>query len=137
MHLRLGGAPASPSPTSPKKSEPERVCDSCFNRLTFECFQWQQTMNRVRREQERFEQRLQEERARQQSERRTSPLPPGKRGDQNARDNMSEAMRALEERGERLQQVADKSEQMKEAASEFHSMAKQLARQQQAKSGLW
>lgn len=96
---------------------------------------------------------MQEERSKTLSERRantnstsgsTSISPKGGRSSTNmtndsAANAMSEAMRGMEERGERLQQVAEKSEQMKEAASEFHSMSKQLKKQQQNKANgsLW
>lgn len=176
MRLRPSNSSSS-SATTPKKYDPERTCDSCFNRLVFEYQQWCITLARLRREQQRYEQRLAEERAGGSASvsrsntltggvspgggsgsangsmrRNTSSqqLFPGSGGDlspansgrqasasiQGTTQTMNEAMRALEERGERLQQVSERSEEMRVAASEFRSMTRQLLNQQQSRAGM-
>jgi ankyrin repeat protein len=157
--LRLRPSGTSPSNAS-KKFEPERACDSCFNRLVFEYHQWCLTLARLRREQQRYEQRMVEGRAMQRT---GSVETAGGIGSSNSsvRRNtssqqlfnnngdlspvsmtaqpmqaMSDAMRNLEERGERLQQVAERSEEMRVAASEFRSMTRQLLNQQQSRAGM-
>lgn len=55
---------------------------------------------------------------------------------QGTTQTMNEAMRALEERGERLQQVSERSEEMRVAASEFRTMTRQLLNQQQSRAGM-
>jgi hypothetical protein len=155
-----------PSATSPKDSnaakkfEPERACDSCFNRLVFEYYQWCLTLARLRREQQRYEQRMAEERTMQRTgstgaasgaSSSTNGMRRNTSSQQLFNNNgdlspvsmtaqpmqaMSEAMRNLEERGERLQQAAERSEEMRVAASEFRSMTRQLLNQQQTRAGM-
>jgi hypothetical protein len=115
MHLRVAMSAEKAGSSSPKKSTPERVCDPCFNRLAFECFQWTQSMARLRKEQAKMEQRMIEERQRILSERNTPPNTGSKRISDNttaANAAMNETMQAMLERGEKLNQVAEKSEQM-------------------------
>jgi hypothetical protein len=161
LRLRPSSSSSSSSASANKKYEPERACDSCFNRLVFEYQQWCITLARLRREQQKYEQRMAEERARagslspgsttsgmkrttssQQLHSSVGDLSPAGSGKQasasihGASATMNEAMRALEERGERLQQVSERSEEMRVAASEFRSMTKQLLNQQQSRAGM-
>lgn len=166
LRLRPSSGSSSGSNNSNKKYEPERACDSCFNRLVFEYQQWCLTLTRLRREQQRYEQRMAEERSAQRSSVAGGNAPSMRRdstssqqlfGSSNTNSDLSptgsgrqfsssmtaqpmqamnEAMRNLEERGERLQQVAEKSEEMRVAASEFRSMTRQLLNQQQTKAGM-
>lgn len=50
---------------------------------------------------------------------------------------LSEARQNLEQRGERLTQLSEKSEKLASASNEFANMAKQLRKQQQQKNTWW
>jgi hypothetical protein len=95
-----------------KSTNPDRICDSCFNKFVFECNQWTIACNRARKEQLKLEQSMMES-SNSKKLLTNSRSPNGGSGkDSNA--VMNDTMRALEERGQRIQEVADKSEQMKE-----------------------
>jgi hypothetical protein len=135
--------------SNPKKKEkdgdskPERVCDSCFNRLCFDSFSRHQEVMRAKKDQER---RTEEERREREltvtsaGEGRNSPMSistslfgwssarsesspqtpskPSTKADQ-TKLVLNEAAAALEERGQRLKQTLDNSEQMKEVSHLF------------------
>ncbi len=128
----------SPTPASSSaKPEGSRTCDGCFNKFQFEFGVWQQAAIKAKREQDKLE----AQRALESSSTKSGSSPSG--GDRRAADSpsplrehgsakaassvtnsaaaasstMSETMRALEERGNRLQDTADKSEQMVEVSS--------------------
>lgn len=118
-----GGHSPAPSSSSGKK-EQARVCDSCFNRLVFECQSWNQAVARAKKEQQRREQEFQ---AQQEAASKGLKTPTGKEGSFkngksiNASTSatsgvMNETMRALEERGQRLQNTAEQSEQLREVS---------------------
>jgi hypothetical protein len=115
-----------------KSSNVDRVCDSCFNKFVFECSQWTIACNRARKEQLKLEQSMME--ASNSKKLLMNSKPPNGGGGKDSNVVMNDTMRVLEERGQRLQEVADKSEQMKEVgflnliylALYFHSLVSLL-----------
>lgn len=86
--------------------------------MVFECFQWSQAVARARKEQLRVEQQIIESRAKSPSAPYSGKSNSSKKAStETAQGAMSEAMRNMEERGEKLQQMADKSEQMREVST--------------------
>jgi len=61
----------------------------------------------------------------------------GASGGANANDAIAEAMQNMNKRGDKLAQIGDKSEMLKDAASEFSQMAKQLRVGQEKKASRW
>ncbi len=159
MFKTVNGSSGSSSPVPPSSSSAQsnkvdgsRTCDGCFNKFSFECNLWQQASLKARREQEKAD-------ARRAKEGGSSPAGSDKArgGDAQSggsyRDHasvktassvgnsaaalnstMSETMRALDERGAKLQDTAERSEEMLEAAGEFNAMTRKLLKQQQQKN---
>jgi hypothetical protein len=91
----------------------DRVCDSCFNKFVFEAYMWTMNMNRARREQMKLEQSMLEAASNKKNQLMAgSKSPTGPQGS----NAMNETMRALEERGQKLDQVNEKSEQLREVS---------------------
>jgi DNA-directed RNA polymerase subunit RPC12/RpoP len=125
---RNSGIPVPPSPkdgSSTKKpavKEGDRVCDGCFNKLAHECFLWQQAVQRVRRAQEKLAAEAPElllNEASLTGQGRSMSFAaggasPGPSGVDRARNVATETRRALEQRGERLQQASERSDQIRQ-----------------------
>ena len=124
--------PPSPTPplagnTGSAKKNPkdgDRVCDGCFNKLAHECFLWQQAVQKVRRAQEKLAaenpELLLNEASISGPEQSgggggvASSSKAGVSGADRARNIATETRRALEQRGERLQQASERSEEMRQ-----------------------
>lgn len=117
--------PLSPKEgASGKRGGGDRVCDGCFNKLAHECFLWQQAVQKLRRAQEKLAAEAPElllNEASLASPGRSvsqaagggeSPVRSG--GMDRARNVATETRRALEQRGERLEQVSERSEIMRQ-----------------------
>jgi hypothetical protein len=115
------GAHSPPPSSGSNKKEGARVCDSCFNRYNFLCIQYHQNLARMKKEMLKRE--------REQEEANKSKLTGGKEssvgrnGTGNAAaataqtsDTMNDTMKALQERGQRLENTAERSEQLKEVS---------------------
>eukprot|EP01038_Epipyxis_sp_PR26KG_P015317 gene15317-20642_t len=129
------------SPTKAKATLPEeRVCDGCYNKLSFHCNLWQQSVNKSRKEMIKFEANLISN-ANISSSTKTinsSKDSPIVANINNAKNNVfSETTRALEERGSKIQEVTNRAEQHHEAATEFQKMTSSLLKQQKQKLGGW
>jgi len=122
----------SGSRVSKGKAEGERVCDSCFNRLLYACTEWTQALNNAKKVQRKLEQALKEEAERKgepptlrsasstgslTSQGSRSPLVASGKGVTAANSAAAEAYKALEERGQKAAEVAEKSEQMRNVSS--------------------
>lgn len=115
LKLSLGGGNSPPPAGKSGKGDggADRVCDSCFNRLVFEANRWEIDQNRRRKEQLRLEQSMLESAAN-----KNGKLMAGSKSTSNTGGNkidvsngvMNETMRALEERGQKIAEVAEKSE---------------------------
>jgi hypothetical protein len=130
--VKSGRQPSSPVPPpspSVKKGpvkEGDRVCDGCFNRLAHECFLWQQAMQKVRRAQERLAAENPELLLSEASLTDGTASTAGggtaaaSAGANGARNVAMETRRALEQRGERLQQASERSEEMRQVNFTIH-----------------
>ena len=110
-------APAATAANGSKKvPSGDRVCDGCFNKLSHECFLWQQALQRVRRNQERLAAENPELLLNEAS--LDGPTAGGGKSGASSVDTAKnvamETRRALEQRGERLQQAAERSEEMRQ-----------------------
>lgn len=109
-----GGSAAAAAAAANKKGL-DRVCDGCFNKLTFECFLWQQAVAKVRRHQEKLAaenpELLINDVAIADSSGRGGG---GGSAVDRARNVATETRRALEQRGERLQQASERSEELRQ-----------------------
>eukprot|EP01039_Chlorochromonas_danica_P002216 gene2216-2420_t len=142
---------ASATKVTKGKAEGERVCDCCFNRLLFSCSEWNQALNMAKKVQRKIEESLKEEMERREVLTLKSPASTGSMNSMGGKSPMSstgksigaanaaanETLKVLEERGEKMSEVAEKSEQLKNAASDFHKMTRTLHQQLQAKSNIW
>jgi hypothetical protein len=121
----------------------------------FETYQWTQSNNRVRREREKLEQSMLDAAAHRSLTTTSQKSPASGRGGDISPppppNPMNETMRALEERGQKIQEVSEKSEALREVrkflisyfhcvifadfivqnAVEFHNLARQLRIQTQ------
>lgn len=129
--------PVSSSAAAKKTPAGDRVCDGCFNKLSNECFLWQQALQRVRRNQERLAAENPEVLLNEAAIDSPRPGAPQVSSTDNARNVAMETRRALEQRGERLQQAAERSEEIRQGASDFNQMTKELLRQQREKQRGW
>jgi ankyrin repeat protein len=145
-------ASVSPSKSSKSKPEAERVCDSCFNSLYFQCTTRQMELAKAKRELEKQEAKMKEEEQaalqkkssvsifggnRDKSASVSSVSSTGGGGGASASATAaiaSETLQNLEERGQKLQNAVDKSEQMLDASKEFNKSAKELLRRQREKA---
>jgi hypothetical protein len=145
-------APVSPSKSSKSKPEAERVCDSCFNSLYFQCITRQMELAKAKRELEKQEAKMKEEEQaalqrkssvsifggnRDKSASVSSVSSTGGGGGASASATAaiaSETLQNLEERGQKLQNAVDKSEQMLDASKEFNKSTKELLRRQREKA---
>lgn len=121
LHIKSsGGHSPPPSSGSNKAKEGSRVCDSCFNRYNFLCIQYHQNLARMKKEMLKREKEQEEANKLKLtgSGGKESPALKGTRGATAATaqtsNTMNETMKALEERGQRLENTAEKSEQLKE-----------------------
>ncbi len=148
---------SKPPSSSAKGPIGERVCDSCFNTMDFQCAARQQEIAKAKRELEKQEARLLEEQKASASSKQSSSLfgslrdkssisspggggggASGGGGGVNATAAIAnEVLDNLNERGKKLETSAEKSEQMLTAAQEFNSSTKELLRQQRAKANNW
>lgn len=121
LHIKgAGGGGSTPPPSSgSNKKEGSRVCDSCFNRYNFLCTQYHQNLARMKKEMLKREKEQEEANKAKLTGGKDSPV--GKNGTRGAAsataqtsNTMNETMRALEERGQRLENTAERSEQLKE-----------------------
>lgn len=107
---------ASGSTAVANKKGMDRVCDGCFNKLTFECFLWQQAVQKVRRHQEKLAAENPELLINDVAIADNSRGVGGSGGSSldRTRNVATEMRRALEQRGERLQQASEQSEQLRQ-----------------------
>lgn len=135
MPFKVASSGGSPIPSSSSKIEGSRTCDGCFNRLVFECGAWVQAREKLRREQEKVDAELRMKSAAADSS-ANSVSGAGTSGKTVAEvrsvanvgnsaaalnNSLSETVRALEERGQRLQDTADKSELMVEVSRQYRA----------------
>mmetsp|Transcript_29609 Transcript_29609/g.65638 ORF Transcript_29609/g.65638 Transcript_29609/m.65638 type:complete len:702 (-) Transcript_29609:18-2123(-) len=119
-------------PTPPKQGKDfERVCDGCFNKLAHESFLFQQAMIKTRKFQEKLAAENPELLLSEASLEETKYGSGSAGSASKAKNAATETRRLLEARGEKLQQVSERSEQIKYAASDFKKMTAQLLKQQQ------
>ncbi len=112
-------------PSSPKSSVSDgRVCDSCYNVLNYESQQWK--MNIVKRQKEKAQLAMRAA--------NVVKLPlPTQSNDvkrETAQNVMAEAMQGMHERGQRLQETSDRAEKLRDAATDFNKMTKELVARQ-------
>lgn len=130
--------PATGAAGAPKKVVGgDRVCDGCFNKLSNECFLWQQALQRVRRNQEKLAAENPELLLNEASIESPRAGAPQVSSTDKARNVAMETRRALEQRGERLAQAAERSEEIRQGAADFNQMTKELLRQQREKQRGW
>ena len=171
---RSGSIDSPGTSNSSRKDKGDRVCDSCFNRLTFQAFNRHQDVMKAKKEQEKLEalEKKRELEALIQQQSQTSNqsgsnsmnalmglLNPGDNNSTQSNSTKSattptsrlfgansvnnstqqvlnDTAVALQERGDKLAQTADRSEELREAANEYIKMAKSLLKQQQARYGI-
>lgn len=117
----------------------DRVCDGCFNKLSFECFLWQQAVAKVRRHQEKLAAENPELLINDVAIADNGRGGGGGSSVDRARNVATETRRALEQRGERLQQASERSEELRQGASDFNQMTGQILKQAREKqrTGGW
>jgi hypothetical protein len=111
--------PPPPAPTGKPGKPPvqtgDRVCDGCFNKLSLECVLWQQAMAKVRRNQEKLaaeNPELLTAEANATGSSSAMSMPAAMVG--KVMNVAMQTRRALELRGERLEQVAERSEELRQ-----------------------
>jgi hypothetical protein len=119
-----GASPSSPVPPGSNKKEKEkekewsRICDGCFNRYNFLCTQYYQNLARMRKEKQKRDKELEESNKLILTGEKDSPaLKNAKNASASTAQTasaMNDTMKALEERGQRLENAAERSEQMRE-----------------------
>ena len=139
-------------PSSPKSSVSDgRVCDSCYNVLNYESQQWKMNIGThslthsptylltysltysliyvltiVKRQKEKAQLAMRAA--------NVVKLPlPTQSNDvkrETAQNVMAEAMQGMHERGQRLQETSDRAEKLRDAATDFNKMTKELVARQ-------
>ena len=112
-----------------KGSTGARTCDSCFNRLTYFYESWSHILQQQQRKENT------ESPAATPWKNVNSPTEESKpvmasRSLESTKAITNEALNALQARGERLQETAIKSENLKNAAADFNKMTKSLLEKQ-------
>ena len=114
---------ATKSSSSAAPKDGDRVCDGCFNKLSFECVLWQQAMAKVRKHQEKLaaenpELLLSAATISSGGTNSTAGAGSGSAGGGSSTSRALNAAtatrRALEQRGEKLALVAERSEEMRQ-----------------------
>lgn len=130
------GTSPTPSPSGGKQVDGERVCDGCFNRLSFNSFQWSLAEAKARKEEKRRKEKLAAEQQQQQLKESSSTGNLFSREQQEQKGGVAaagasaavhsalasgaDAMIALKEREERLKQTAIKAEEMSQVRLVVH-----------------
>ena len=155
---------SSASTQSASVPDGERVCDGCYNHLVNDAFLRYQQLQQDRKENERLlelerkkAQLLQDQ---QQAAAAAAAAPStlslaksslfgnsGKTKDGSAvegskatsalQSSLAEIQQALTERGEKLAITVERSEQLREAASDYNRMTRLLLEKQKAKANMW
>jgi hypothetical protein len=108
------------------KADGERVCDCCFNRLSFACAEWCQAMNKAKKVQLKIEKSVKEEQEKRgdnvkilvnTSSRSSTSSSPVRRNVSAATGAAAETLQVLEDRGQKIDELSEKTEQMKVVGS--------------------